>query len=240
MNYWNEHEPIARDLMEQHVRAMFRHDDEMRIRTINEPWPGEKPAPRFFLGRAIDGSVVWRICHDVPEMLGGQLKALVESEPIVISNIQTKPKHYADYMSLLQADHNTSGPCYLISGQTRPTEQTVLITSDNIAGFSLSGFEWLIKEIDYDQPCVGLLQGNRIVSVCRSVRITTDAHEAGLETLDEFRGRGYAAIVVAGWAAEVYKKGALPLYSTSWENTSSQRVASKLELFCYGVNFTIW
>ena len=34
-------------LMELHVRAMFTHDGNMQIRTINEPWPGEELAPRF-------------------------------------------------------------------------------------------------------------------------------------------------------------------------------------------------
>ena len=36
------------------------------------------------------------------------------------------------------------------------------------------------------------------MSVCRSVRITPAAHEAGVETLPEFRGKGYAQDVVAG------------------------------------------
>ncbi|MGG4106341.1 kasugamycin N-acetyltransferase AAC(2')-IIb [Paenibacillus lautus] len=239
MNHWIDKEPTATALMELHVQAMFTHDRDMRIRTINEPWPGEEPAPRFFLGRTIDGSAICRFRHDVPERIAGQLKALVEDEPIVNEEIQTKPKHFAAYMNLLHTEHYTSGPCYRIPDKTTPAKQTVWITRENMNEYSLTGFEWLITEIDYGQPCVALVHENRLVSVCRSVRITEGAHEAGLETLEEFRGRGYAAAVVAGWAIEVRKVGELPLYSTLWENNASRRVASKLALSYYGVNFTI-
>jgi len=71
------------------------------------------------------------------------------------------------------------------------------------------------------------------------VRITPEAHEAGVESLPEFRGRGYATDVVAAWALLVKSLGALPLYSTSWENTASQAVATKLQLVQYGGDFHI-
>lgn len=239
MNHGKDKKPTAAALMELHVRAMFTHDGNMRIRTINEPWPGEELAPRFFMGRTIDGSTICRFRHDVPERIAGQLRALVEDESIVTEEVQTRPRHFAAYMNLLRAEHYTSGPCYRIPDQTTQAKQTVRITPGNIREYSLTGFEWLTTEIDYDQPCVALIHENRVVSVCRSVRITERAHEAGLETLEEFRGRGYAAAVVAGWAIEVQKMGALALYSTLWENSSSRRVANKLGLSYYGVNFTI-
>jgi predicted GNAT family acetyltransferase len=71
------------------------------------------------------------------------------------------------------------------------------------------------------------------------VRITHEAHEAGVETLPDFRGRGYATDVVAGWARLVRSLGAVPLYSTSWENAASQAVARKLRLVQYGADFHI-
>jgi len=77
------------------------------------------------------------------------------------------------------------------------------------------------------------------VSVCRSVRITPAAHEAGVETLPDFRAKGYAQDVVAGWARLVRSMGAIPLYSTSWENTASQALAKKLRLVMYGADFQV-
>ncbi|GIP32101.1 hypothetical protein J2TS4_13110 [Paenibacillus sp. J2TS4] len=131
------------------------------------------------------------------------------------------------------------GPCFLVPGEAEPTLQVVSITRENMTEWLHGGFEWLTSEIDYAQPCIALVREGRAVSICRSVRITSNAHEAGLETLDLFRGRGYAAAVVAGWAMAVRELGGIPLYSTSWENLASQSVARKSALSLYGVNFTV-
>lgn len=233
-----EIKPTAQELMEFHVEAMFTQDHNTRLRTINEPWPGEAPAPRFFLGRTIDGTTLCRFRYDVPEMLIKQLEELCADEPIV-RDFQTKPKHFEAYMHLLQGERFTMGPCFFVPDEASPTMQVVSITRENMTEFLRGGFEWLASEIDFAQPCIALARENQAVSICRSVRITSRAHEAGLETLDVFRGRGYAAAVVAGWAAEVRKAGGYPLYSTSWENIASQRVARKSALSFYGVNFTV-
>ena len=66
------------------------------------------------------------------------------------------------------------------------------------------------------------------------MRITPRAHEAGVETAAECRGRGHAAAVVARWAAAVREQGAEPLYSTSWRNKASRAVARKLGLVPVG------
>ncbi|RJG23100.1 GNAT family N-acetyltransferase [Paenibacillus thiaminolyticus] len=210
----------------------------MRLLTINEPWPGQPPAPRFFLGRTIEGgSALCRIRHDVPEKLVAQLKELCADEPI-IRDCRTKPRHFETYMSLFHGERFTMGPCYLIPDIV-PTGEIVRITRANSTELLHGGFEWLTSEVDYAQPCIALVRDNRAVSICRSVRIASGAHEAGLETLDNYRGRGYAVAVVAGWAQAVREMDALPLYSTWGENQSSQRMARKLALSFYGVSFTI-
>lgn len=231
-------QPTAHELMEFHVEALFTHDRNMRLCSVNEPWPGESPAARFFLGRTIEGTAFCRFRHDVPERLVEQLKALCADEPSV-RDFRTKPKHFEAYMNLLQGERYTMGPCFLVPDEAAPEMQVVSITQDNMSEYLHGGFEWLTSEIDYAQPCVALVREGRAVSVCRSVRITPMAHEAGLETLEEFRGKGYAASVVAGWAIEVRKSGFLPLYSTSWENVASQNVANKSGLTYFGVNFTV-
>ena len=59
----------------------------------------------------------------------------------------------------------------------------------------------------------------------------------GVETLPDFRGKGCAREVTAEWARRVRAAGAIPMYSTSWENKASQAVARKLHLNCYGADF---
>lgn len=228
------------ELMNMHAGAMFTHDDHKRLRMINEPWPGEESAPRFFLGRTINGAAIWRFRYDVSGVLVEKLEQLCADEP-VITDIHTRPKHYEAYMDLLQSDQYTMGPCYYVPDIpiSKPAIQAISITKDNLADWDYIGFEWLRSEIEYAQPCVGIAVDNKLVSTCRSVRICPQAHEAGLETLEAFRGKGYAAAAVAGWAQAVRKMDAAPLYSTFSDNLSSQRVAVKCKFSMYGVNFTI-
>ncbi|WP_028550289.1 kasugamycin N-acetyltransferase AAC(2')-IIb [Paenibacillus sp. UNC451MF] len=226
-------------LVEYHAEALFTHDHNLRLRTINEPWPGAADAPRFFLGRSIEGTTLSRFRYDVQEKLVRQLEGLCADEPIV-TDFQTKPKHFEAYMNLLQGKRFTMGPCYLVPREAASTMKVVNVNRENMKELLGGNFEWMTSEIDYAQPCVALIRENQAVSICRSVRITSMAHEAGLETLEEFRGIGYAASVVAGWAMEVRKVGGLPLYSTSWDNLASQSVARKSALSFYGVNFTVY
>jgi predicted GNAT family acetyltransferase len=60
-----------------------------------------------------------------------------------------------------------------------------------------------------------------------------------VETLPRSRGRGHAANAVAAWANAVRKTGAVPLYSTSWDNVASQSVAAKLGLSPFGADFHV-
>jgi predicted GNAT family acetyltransferase len=75
------------------------------------------------------------------------------------------------------------------------------------------------------------------VAVCASARQTRSACEAGVETHPAFRRRGHAARVVRHWAKLVIESGATPLYSTSWRNQASSRLAIALGFEDYGVDF---
>ncbi|OZB99150.1 GNAT family N-acetyltransferase [Paenibacillus sp. XY044] len=226
--------------MEYHAEAMFTHDRSGRLHLVNEPWPGSGPAPRFFLGRTTEGKSVWRFRHDVPDQLMKQLESWCANESAAVDFL-AGPKHDQDYLKLLQAKKVTMGPCFYITEEMQqPTVDVQRITPENVGQLARGGFEWLVDDFSYAQPGVAVVQGGRAVSVCRSVRIGARAHEAGLETLEEFRGRGYAAAATAGWAKAVRELGCFPLYSTSSDNLSSQRVAGKLGLSFYGVNFSIY
>lgn len=83
------------------------------------------------------------------------------------------------------------------------------------------------------------LEDDRAVAVCASVRATSTAHEAGVETLPESRRRGHGAAAVAAWAEELLGAGSIPLYSTTWDNLASQRVASHLGFQAYGWEYRI-
>ena len=227
------------ELMAAHARALFTHDARSRLLSVNEPGGGG-PAPRLFLGRTRRGNL-WRFQADLPEPLVEELEALCGDEPAG-HELRSPPRHAAAYVRLLEAHAPErgveAGPASRFAEYPEPTRQPLVLTEGDAAVLR-GGFEDLIAELPGWQPFLALVEGGRAVSVCRSVRITAAAHEAGVETLPEFRGRGYAADVVAGWALRVRSLGAAAMYSTSWENAASQGVARKLRMARYGADFHI-
>ena len=151
-------------------------------------------------------------------------------------------RHAEAYVRSLEKDapaHSLwAGPAYRFTEYPEPSRPLLAVTETN-AGMLQGGFEELVAELPDWQPFVALVEDGRAVSVCRSVRMTPAAHEAGVETLPDFRGKGYAQDVVVGWARLVRAMGATPLYSTSWENTASQALAKKLRLSLYGADFHV-
>jgi RimJ/RimL family protein N-acetyltransferase len=225
--------------MEIHVRALFIHDANSRLLSVNEPGGGG-PAPRLFLFRTRTGNL-WRFRADLPASLIEELETLCADEPAPVK-LSEAPRHIEEYLRLLETHAPVRklylGPSYHFTEYPEPSSPLLAITETN-AEMLRGGFEELTAELPAWQPFLALVEEGRAVSVCRSVRITPAAHEAGVETLPEFRGKGYAKDVVAGWARAVRSLGAIPLYGTSWENTASQAVAKKLRLAAYGADFHV-
>jgi RimJ/RimL family protein N-acetyltransferase len=229
-------------LMNTHVSTLFTHDAESRLLFVNEPDSAVAPASRLFLGRTRAGNV-WRFRADVPKVLIEELDALCADEPPLNMEFNEPPRHLETYVRLLEnqalVQEMCGGLAYQFTEYEMPSKRIVTVTEKNAETILQNGFEKLTEELPAWQPFVALVEDNRAVSICRSVRITSAAHEAGVETLPDFRGKGYAGDVTAEWARLVRAAGAMPLYSTSWENHASQAVARKLRLKCYGVTFNI-
>ncbi len=101
-------------------------------------------------------------------------------------------------------------------------------------------YPWVRAEWgDPIHPVVVALEDGIAVSVCHSARFAERAAEAGVETLEVARGRGYAVEVVAAWAEAIRESGRVPFYGTTWDNAASRRVAAKLGLIAYGEDFSL-
>lgn len=222
------------DVMRLHVETLFTHDAAGRMVRVNEP--NGKHAPRFFLGRAADGGRVWRVRHDVDDALARTLEAvsLAEREG---DELLRPPHGSAPYEDLLSRaasiERIWTGPAYRFPADLPSAAGAVVVTAENADVLRPHLEPWL-GDVATGQPMAVVLADGRAVSVCCSVRTGAEAHEAGVETVPEFRGRCHAARAVAAWAAAVRAIGVLPLYSTSWENTRSQALARKLGLQRYG------
>ncbi len=106
------------------------------------------------------------------------------------------------------------------------------MTRDN-ANYLNRHFAWMIPQLDVVPPVYAVIAEGQAVSICFSSRTTPLADEAGVETVDEYRGKGYAPAAVAAWACAIRELGRIPLYGTNG-TTGITRVARKLGLGCLG------
>ncbi|HEY0459956.1 MAG TPA: GNAT family N-acetyltransferase [Pyrinomonadaceae bacterium] len=234
--------PTDLELMHMHARALFTYNAGSRLVFVNEPNGAPVSAPRLFLGRTPAGNI-WRFRADVSGEIVKELNVLCASEPPVDADSDEPPRYLDEIVRLLEkqspVEKICGGPAYQFADYEMPSKNSLTAVTRDNAEILKNGFEDLVADVAVEQPFIAITEENRAVSVCRSVRITREAHEAGLETLPEFRGKGYAADVTSEWARRVRASCALSLYSTSWENKASQAVARKLRLRCYGSDFEI-
>lgn len=229
------------ELLRLQVEALFTHDIDGRIRSTNEP--NGRPAPRFFLSRSNAGNL-WRYRYDLPAALVQELEHLALAEPVV-ADLRTPPVNDAAFRRLLEAhrpiQQSFIGPAYAFPEVI--AEPAGVITLSPSEADMLRPL-WpndpdLHAEVEARQPCIAILEGSSAAAICFCARITSQAAEAGVETLQPYRGRGYASAVVAAWALAIRRLGRIPLYSTSWDNVASQGVARRLGLRMYGVDFSL-
>jgi len=96
------------------------------------------------------------------------------------------------------------------------------------------------SKISEDVPfCAAYLEDSQVVSICRSVRIILEAEEAGIETAELYRRKGYAFHTLAEWAEAVRRNGSIPLYSASTSNLASLGLAKKAGGIFFGNGFCV-
>ena len=130
------------------------------------------------------------------------------------------------------------GPAYTFA-EIPPMPEGCVVLDSSSAGLLRKHFDDIIPELDAIYPCVAIVIDGDAVSLCRTVRRSRLAAEAGVNTAEGRRRRGLASQVVANWASLVHRLGLLPMYSTSWDNMASRALAAKLGLVQYGTDFSL-
>lgn len=229
-----------RELMKIQVEVLFTQDENGCLQRINESMGDGKPAPRFFFGYTNEGSIC-RFRHDLPDNVIAQLKEVAAAEPMPV-NSQKIPRNRRQFEDILQSHAPIAriwiGPAYRFPEHITPPTNVVRLSRENV-GLLRGDFAEIASELNSSHPYLAIIEDSQAVSICQSVRLSSHAHEAGVDTLIGYRQRGYATSVVAAWALAVRALNRMPLYSTSWENIASQRVAQRLGLVQYGVDYHV-
>jgi RimJ/RimL family protein N-acetyltransferase len=232
--------PSDFQLLRIQLDALFTHDAHDRICYVNEP--GGERAPRFFFGRSRKGNI-WRCRDDLGEQTVQKLEELASNE-LVRDDLRVAPHNLDGFLAALRADGEIvsieSGPAYRFPEEL-PSAKVTRITRSS--SHLLRRLPWRMdktaREFAAYEPLMAVIEAGAAVSLCHSARNTDQAAEAGVETLEAYRRRGYASNVVTGWAHAVRATGRIPLYSTSWDNLASQAVARTLGLVQYGTDLSI-
>lgn len=233
------HDPAR---LETQIRTLYRCDPDGRLRYVNEPGSADAlpPAPRFFMGRTRGGNQ-WRFRHDLPPAVVRELTPLCRAEPVVKDF--TAPATYATAIKQTLAQHaplkdEYRGPAYWIPEITPLPGAATLIDESN-ARLLEAWFASMLPLLPAHGVIAAVIVDGQAVSICHCARLTGQAAEAGVETAEPFRRRGYAAAVVTTWAAAIRRSGRLPLYSTWWGNHASQAVARKLGMVLYAEDWSL-
>lgn len=226
------------ELIDLHARTLFTYDAAGSLVAINER--GGKRAPRFFLGWTARGAI-WRVRSDLPPALVVRLGQIVAAERV--TDLERPPACLSAVRAALAEhapvdDRQDGGPAYCFPDLIEERPGAVAVTGENAHVLRRWLPAWL-PDVSAELPLMTVLVDGSAVAVCACSRLPGEATEAGVETHPAFRGRGHAATVTAAWAQVMRDRGVAPLYSTSWDNRASQRVAAKLGLIRYGASLSI-
>ena len=229
-----------KELMKIQVAVLFTQAENGCLQRINEPTGAAEPAPRFFFGHTNEGSI-YRFRHDLPDNVIAQLEEVAAAEPMPV-NFQKIPRNRRQFEDILQShapiERIWIGPAYRFPQHITPPTNVIRLSREN-TGLLKEDFTEMVSELNSSQPYLAVIEDSQAVAICRSVRLSSKAHEAGVDTLGGYRRRGYATSVVAAWALVVRALNRIPLYSTSWDNVASQGVARRLGLVQYGVDYHV-
>lgn len=226
-------------LLANRLDALYIQDTNNRLLRVNEPDTTQK-TPYLAVMRSKQ-NLAWRVRYDVPNTITEALHKVFIKEPNT-SDFQQVLTYQEEYQQILSGFMPIttiySGPAYILP-DSLATERTVLIT-DNNTEFLAEHFPYTLEIIDFRRPITAVIIDNTAVAVCFCARKTEHVAEAGVFTLEEYRKRGYASLVVNDWAIVVRQEGLTPLYSTSDDNKASQSVANKLGAIQFATDFSFY
>lgn len=228
-------------LAEIDLDALFVHDARGRIVRTNEP--DGTPAPRFDFWHTRAGNT-WRVGHQVPDDVARRLVEMAVSEPVP-DDLVSPPERFAAMHEALgttfDPELNGYGLGYRFPDAIPDLPGTTRITHNNLHLLHrvVDDMAWPRSALDAEDIWTAVVVDDAAVSICFCSRLTHRAAEAGVETLAQHRGHGYAPVAVAAWARAVRASGRIPFYGTSHDNVASQAVARKLGLEWYAASFHI-
>lgn len=227
------------ELLKIELDTLWLCNDRSRLLTDREP--NGRVAPFLVIASSYEGRIA-ATGSRVPDALAVELLAAALGGPP--SDPSAPPAGMPRCVQLLEAAvgpvETSSGPSYVIPSAPTFTSAAAIRRSNDadIEGLrhmnppraNWSGEEWSSLVDGARGPWAMATGDAQVIAICHSARLTERGAEAGVWTDLDHRGEGHAAAVTAAWASLLADSGRCLFYSTSSINTSSQRVAARLNL----------
>jgi putative hydrolase of the HAD superfamily len=227
-----------RTLSALQVETLFNLDPTGRLLSVNEaPAP---PAPRFYLGRMRHANR-WHSRYDLPVDVAQELDCLGGCEPLISDFSGARPVMYEAARAALERQApiraEYTGPSYVFPSEMKPPSDIVTVSLEQTSAL-VGPLARFAPRLRGNQPCMAVLEDDVVLSLAYTWRWTNRAAAVGVYTLEGYRGKGYAAAVVAAWGQAVQRTSRLPLYGHAWDNVASQAVVRRLGLVLNGDHMT--
>ena len=227
---------------------MFVTDASGRLVRQNDP--EHSAAPLMYLAGCESANICF-LRRDVSPPVAQQITALVAREP-PFAELGARPLFIERYRELLGIDAPVPERAFaqihrLPRGVSFEHHATIVKqgTADGdklFAELKRHGLPAALRAMGFadvshlwEPWCVALVRGD-IAAIAFAARLGENGAEIGVATLSAFRGRKLAPAVTAGWSS-LPQLGARELfYSTTRDNTASQRVIARLRLPLVGVS----
>jgi GNAT superfamily N-acetyltransferase len=216
-------------ILVQLVETKFRADERRRLK-------GD--APHLYIFRTPE-LVICR-CH---ADLADEIATTVEELSV---RPRDRPREWArEYAHYLEALSSVGPLLSMRAGQLYSFpdllafEGTCITIVESNADLLRGGLDEWLPDVAVGLPMTAIVADGRAVSICTSVIAAKTVHEAGVETLPDYRRRGFGVQTVASWARAVQASGATPFYATTFDNVASQRLAARLGLSLVGAEFSL-
>lgn len=228
-----------------YIKTNFVLDEHGRIISTREP--GAPRGPLVAVSKSLQACAL-AVRADIPPAIANEIDRLsqLETSPL---DLQQGPTQSHRYIALLisritpnqasvRKTIESDGPAFEFPDKLIQRSDVVVIEDEQLLNRNFSG--WVPGEIEAGRaPVIAVVEDGYPVSVCFCARRSDTAAEAGVETAEAYRGRGYGSRVTAAWALAVRNSGRVPLYSTTWSNKASLAVARKLNLMMYANSWAL-
>jgi hypothetical protein len=183
-----------------------------------------------------------RVRADVPDRTVEACRRIVEAMPAWTGE-PPEPAIFDRLRVALERDvpieEEVRGPAFRFGERMSPGPTDATLIDESSAHLLERHFPYTLEVFAARAPVIGVVRDGVVVAACYAARKRPEGMEAGVDTIEPYRRRGFAAGVVTAWRDEVEAIGAQPLYSTEWDNLASRAVARKLGLVAYADTLSI-